>query len=185
MDQPQVVHVSRKFRVLRLDSDPKRVFEMVAHPGAAVILPLLKPEEPTGGPRVVLVENQRRAVGRRLLELPAGTLDPGESPAGCARRELVEETGYEAAEVRPLVTFYSTPGFCNEVMHLFVATGLRAGVARPEADEDLRVRVLALDDLLARIGRGEIVDGKTIAGVLYYARFAGAVAGAGPRPDGS
>ena len=92
---------------------------VVVHPGAVALLPVLDDG------RVVLIRNTRFAVGRTLWEVAAGTLEIGEEPMACAARELREETGYEAATLEPLVQFYSAPGFCTELLHVFVATGLR------------------------------------------------------------
>ncbi len=138
---------------------------IVVHPGAAVILPLLDDG------RVVLVENQRVSVGRALLELPAGTLEPPEPPIACAARELEEETGYRAARLRPLVEFLASPGICTERMHAFLAEGLAPGPQRLEPGEVCRPVVLEWDDLLGRVRDGAIEDGKTIATVLYYQAF--------------
>lgn len=138
---------------------------VIVHPGAAVVLPLLE------GGRVVLVENQRASVGRALLELPAGTLEPPEPPLACAARELEEETGYRAGRLRPLVEFLATPGICTERMHAFVADGLVAGPQRLEPGEACRPIVLEWEELLERIRRGAIEDGKTIATALYYHVF--------------
>ncbi|MCC6661274.1 MAG: NUDIX hydrolase [Phycisphaerales bacterium] len=96
--------------------------EVVRHPGAVCILPLL---DSATGPRVIMVRNMRIAAGARILELPAGTLEPMEKPEECAPRELAEETGYEAAAIRFLTKFYTSPGMSDEVMWAFIATGLR------------------------------------------------------------
>jgi ADP-ribose pyrophosphatase len=101
-----------------------------------------------------------------LWELPAGILEPGEPPKVCAARELEEETGYRAAHVEPLCRFYSTPGGTNEMLHVFLATGLTPGGSRLEADERIEVFPTPLHEALAMMARGEIVDGKTIIGLL-------------------
>jgi ADP-ribose pyrophosphatase len=116
--------------------------------------------------RVMLIRQYRYAVGESLWELPAGMLEPGELPQVCAERELEEETGYRAARIEPLCRFYSTPGATNEVLHIYLATGLTPGRARPEADERIQVIPTAWDDALAMVERGEIRDGKTIIGLL-------------------
>lgn len=169
MNEPSVLFRSRKFRVERVDvplaGGASLVFDRVVHPGAAVILPLLDER------RVVMLRNYRHSIGTELLELPAGTLDPPEAPLACALRELEEETGYRAASMTPLVSFYATPGFCTERMHVFVARGLAAGAPRPEAGELLQTEIVTLDAALNLIGGGGIIDAKTIVALLYYARF--------------
>lgn len=116
--------------------------------------------------RVLLIRQYRYAVGRDLLELPAGILEPGERPIECAARELEEETGYHAAHFKPLCRFYSTPGGTDEVLHVFVASGLTPGRPRPEADERIEIVPMAWDEALAMVMRGEICDGKSIIGLL-------------------
>jgi len=165
-----VIHTGRKFRLeQRTSTGPdgrRHTLDVVVHPGAAVILPLL----PDG--RVLLERVYRFALGRELLELPAGTVDPPESPAVCAARELEEETGYRAGRITPLLTFQSSPGFCTETLHAFVATELVAGPPRLEAGELITPAPLTLAAALDAIRTGEITDGKTIATLLYYARYA-------------
>jgi ADP-ribose pyrophosphatase len=116
--------------------------------------------------RVVLIRQYRYAVGEMIWELPAGMLEPGELPEVCAERELEEETGYHAARIEPLCRFYSTPGATDEVLHVYLATGLTPGGSRLEADERIQVTLTAWEDALAMIERGEIRDGKTIIGLL-------------------
>lgn len=133
--------------------------EVVRHPGAVLIVPLLDED------RLVLIGNFRVAVNERLWELPAGTLEPPEPPLDAARRELEEETGYRAAEVLPLGQFYTSPGFCDELMHVFTARGLEKVGQRLEAGEDIEVRIVGRDEALGMIADGSIRDGKTIAGL--------------------
>ena len=110
--------------------DGRRSFrEVVEHPGAVAILAITDDEQ------VLLVRQYRHATGEVLWEVPAGKLDMGEDPRACANRELAEETGYRAQSLEPLVSFFTSPGFANELLHVFLATGLKKGVARPEADE--------------------------------------------------
>jgi ADP-ribose pyrophosphatase len=166
-----VLHRGRKFSlevITRAGRDGRPAeWEVIRHPGAAVILPLL---EAGAGLRIVLIRNQRVAVGAAIWELPAGTLEPPEAPEACAARELVEETGYQAATILPLGRFYSTPGMTDEVMWVYWATGLRQVGQRLEADEDMTVEPLAPRRVLEMIDGGEIVDGKTIASVLLAQR---------------
>jgi ADP-ribose pyrophosphatase len=115
---------------------------------------------------VMLIRQYRYAVGETLWELPAGMLEPGELPEACAERELAEETGYRAERIEPLSRFYSTPGATNEVLHVYLATGLTPGGPRPEADERIQVIPTAWEVALAMVERGEIRDGKTIIGLL-------------------
>ena len=138
--------------------------QMVRHPGASAILPILDDG------RLVLVRNDRFAVGELMLELPAGTIDGDEDPAVCAARELREETGYEAATIEPLGRFHTTPGLTNELMHAYVARGLREVGQELEADEELSVEIHAPSAVFAMIDRGEMTDAKSILTVLLAAR---------------
>jgi len=143
--------------------------ELVVHPGAVLIIPLLSPTS------IVMIRNHRFTVGQELLELPAGTLEPPEPPVQCAARELEEETGYVAGQLEPLCEFYTSPGFTNERMYAFVATRLTATAQRLETTERIRVEPMALADALAATADGRIVDGKTIAAlhVYHYCRSRG------------
>ena len=120
--------------------------------------------------RVTLVRQYRYAVGTRVWELPAGRLDPGETPEQGARRELEEEVGLRSRFLEPLLTFWTTPGFCDEVMHLFRATGLEIVPPRPEADERIEAGLFALPELEAMIRHGEIREGKTLVALLLELR---------------
>lgn len=146
--------------VLRDESGAEFLREVVEHPGAAVVVPFL----PDG--RVVLVRQYRHAVGECLLELPAGTLEPGEDAADCARRELEEETGWRAGKVLPLASVYSSPGILNEAMRFFLARELEAGTADPDPGEEIEVVPLTVAEALRRVRSGEIRDGKTVTGLL-------------------
>lgn len=138
--------------------------EVVRHPGAVLIVPRLD------GDRLVLVRNYRVAVNARLLELPAGTLEAGETPAAAAARELEEETGYRADRIEHLVDFYTSPGFCDELMRVFTADDLAFVGQRLEPHEDIEVDVVTTADALAMIDDGRIIDGKTIAALYLWAR---------------
>jgi ADP-ribose pyrophosphatase len=136
--------------------------EVVEHaPGAAVVA-----LDADGD--VLLVRQSRPAVDARLLELPAGLVDPGESPDECAARELAEETGFTASRLEPLVRFYSSPGFCTELLHLFVASDLEPSAMPRDEEEDIEVVRLPLADAIERVLNGEISDAKTVAGLLAY-----------------
>lgn len=138
--------------------------EIVEHPGAAVILPVL----PDG--RIVLVHNNRAAVGKTLLELPAGMIEPGEEPKETARRELTEETGYAAGEIQFLFDCYSSPGFTNEKLQFFLAKELTH--ISDETDEEIQGHsILTLEELLQRIDNCNVMDAKTIIGALYLGRI--------------
>ncbi|MBI4830994.1 MAG: NUDIX hydrolase [Candidatus Lindowbacteria bacterium] len=118
---------------------------------------------------VVLIRQFRHSAGKIMWEIPAGTFEPGEEPLACAERELVEETGYRAAMMKPLGGFYTSPGFCDEFIHLFVATGLQpcaSGAQKADSDEQINVNTVAMSEALRKIESGEIVDGKTIVGLM-------------------
>ena len=139
--------------------------EVVRHPGAAVIAPL--PDEST----ILLVRQFRYALGRHLLELPAGKIDPGETPMNCAARELREETGYDAARWDFMLSVYSSPGFCDERLDLFLARELTPALdASPPADEFVAVVNLPLERALAMADDGAIADAKTVAALFWLRR---------------
>jgi ADP-ribose pyrophosphatase len=160
-------------RVVNLERDTVRfpdgsvgTLEMLRHPGASAVLPFLDdPASPD--PRVVLIRQFRHAADGFIWEIPAGRLDPGEAPEACARRELEEEAGYRARGLRALTTIYTTPGFTDERIHLFLAHDLEEGAHHREADEFMEVHRLTWSDVMARVRSGEINDGKTLAAVLY------------------
>ena len=129
--------------------------EIVEHRGGVAII--AQPSTAT----IVLVHQYRPAIGRELWEVPAGKLEAGEDPATCAVRELAEETGYRAEAMRKLWTFYTAPGFCSELLHLFVAEGLTPGPPSPEESEQIEVRVFELDEAWALVTRDELPDAKT------------------------
>jgi len=157
-------------KVLDLDVDEvlepggvKGLREVVRQRGSVAALPVLDDG------RVVLVRQYRYAVDALVWELPAGRRDPGETPEHGALRELEEEVGLRAATLEPLLTFWTTPGFCDEVMHLFRATGLTPVPPRPEADEKIEQATFTLDEAMAMLKRGEICEGKTLVALLLEA----------------
>jgi ADP-ribose pyrophosphatase len=132
---------------------------------AVVVLPLVDDQT------VVMIRNERFAVGEVLWELCAGTLEKGEEPLLCAGRELIEETGYEAGRIDKLLEFYTCPGICTERMHAFLARDLTAVGQNLEDNERIEVEVMSLARSMQMIRSGEIRDGKTIATLFYYDRF--------------
>lgn len=161
------------FRVLRdrlIEPGGKEgVRDVVRHNGSVVILALDKSRSKKD-PYIVMERQYRHAANRFLWELPAGKLDRGESPLDGARRELEEETGYRARKWKPLVEYYASPGFLGESMQIFLADGLIAGDAHPEEDEQIEIRLVRLSEILDAIDQGVILDGKTLTGVLLFAR---------------
>lgn len=138
--------------------------EVVEHPGAVVILPV------DGEGRILWIRQYRYAAGRDLLELPAGTLEPGEEPEATARREIVEEAGVRADTWQRLGGFFSAPGFCTEYLHCYLATGLTPDQADGDEDEDIVVVPMTLEESLAMVDRGELEDAKSLAALLLYLR---------------
>jgi ADP-ribose pyrophosphatase len=136
--------------------------EIVEHPGAVVIVAV------DADDNVALVRQLREATRRRLVELPAGTLEPGENPLETAKRELAEETGLSGGTWSEVTRFWTAPGFCRELMTLFYAEGVEPGEATPEADEDLELVRWPVETIEHRLG--EVEDAKTIAGLLLYLR---------------
>jgi ADP-ribose pyrophosphatase len=164
-------------RVVGLDVDTVRYpdgstgeLELIRHPGAAAVVPVAS--DPSGdNPTLLLIRQYRYATGGALWEIPAGRLAPGEDPAVCARRELLEEVGVTAGRVERLTTIWTTPGFTDERIHLFWAADLKAGVHAREEDEFIEVVPRPLSDTLAAIRSGEICDAKTVVAVLYMAGY--------------
>jgi ADP-ribose pyrophosphatase len=145
--------------------------EMIRHSGASAVLPVLDGPD-ADDPQVVLVRQYRYASGGYLYEVPAGRPDyEGEPWEACARRELREETGYEAGALRRLTSIWTTPGFTDERIHLFLATDLREGDTEYDPDEFMELVRVPLSEALRMVRDGEITDGKTICTLLYAARF--------------
>lgn len=164
-------------RVVSLDVDAVRFpdgsvgeLEMIRHPGASAVVPFLS-DPGSDDPQVLLIRQYRYAAGGYLYEVPAGRLDPGEDRRSCAARELKEETGCSATQIDYLTTIFTTPGFTDEKIHLFMATGLTAGETKHEADEFLELQPMLLSKALEMIKAGEIQDGKTVIALLFTAGF--------------
>ncbi len=181
MKVTETVYSGRVIKVLRRADQqrPDRYFEMVAHPGSAAVVAV------TEGGRLVLVNQFREAVGGFLLEIPAGKLETGEPPDGCARRELEEETGYLAGRLEEMCSMFVTPGYCDEKIHIFSASGLTPSTANPDDDEVLAPVEVDFVEALRMIDDGRIRDAKTIVGILEYVRknkwsLGGASGPAGP-----
>ncbi len=165
-------------RVVALDVDTVRYpdgstgeLEMVRHPGAAAVVPLLS--DPHGAdPTVVLLRQYRYAAGGVIWEIPAGRLaTPDEDPSACARRELHEEAGVTAGRLEALTTIWTTPGFTDEAIHLFLATDLSPAQHQREPDEFIEVVARPLSAALAMVRSGEVCDAKTVVAILYVAGF--------------
>ncbi len=141
--------------------------EIAHHPGGAVTVPVL------ADGRVILVRQLRYPIGAEVLELPAGKLSPGEEPERCAARELTEETGWVAGRLTHLTSILTTPGFCDEVLHLYLAEDLHespGGHSREPGEHSMTVEMLPIPDAIGMIDSGRITDAKTIIGLLLAAR---------------
>ena len=141
--------------------------DVVRHSGSVVILAV---DERDSQPYVLLERQYRHAAGDHLWELPAGRIDKGEKPLAAAKRELLEETGYTATRRQRILRFYASPGFVAETMNVYLARGLRAGKAQPEADELIQQRLVPLKDAVHWVMSGTILDAKTISGVLWLSQ---------------
>lgn len=166
----QLLLTADRFTVLRatmpLPSGEPFTREIISHPGAVVIVPVLDDG------RICLIRNYRIAVEQELLELPAGTLEPGQPRIENARRELTEETGYRCRSLAPLCEFLMSPGILDQRMYGFVATGLTAGDPAREFGEQITNCPVSISELDSLISSGQIVDSKTISTLLYYLRYA-------------
>ena len=166
-----------KGKIFHLDKDTVRFpdgseseFDIVRHPGAAAVVPFLS--DPEGEePQILLLRQFRYAADGYIYEIPAGRLDAGEEPKDCAVRELKEETGCTADRIEPLFTMFTTPGFTDETIHVFMATGLTHGQSAREPDEFAEVVIMRLAEALELIQQGAIPDGKTALAILFAAGF--------------
>ncbi len=166
--QGRVIHVDHD--VVRFPDGSTGVLEMVRHPGAAAIVPFV--DDPgSADPRVLLIRQFRHAADGQLWEIPAGTLAPEESPAACARRELAEEAGMEAASLTRLTAIFTTPGFTDERIHLFLATGLTPVALAREPDEFITVHEKRWSEVGRMIREGKIRDAKSLCALMYVNCF--------------
>jgi ADP-ribose pyrophosphatase len=138
--------------------------ESVIHPGAIAIIPSLSRD------KIILVNQYRYATGRALWEIPAGTINKGEQPLHCAKRELIEETGFAAKVMKKLGAFYLCPGYSSEKIHLYSASGLTKASATPDIDEDIKSKVFTRPEIIKLLKTNKIIDAKTIIGLLLWIR---------------
>lgn len=163
--RPQTLYEGKRFNVVDIEvTHPNGVFhrQLVDHPGAVVILPLVDEEH------IILIQNHRDIIQKTLWELPAGTLEVAEQPLECAYRELEEETGYAAKTVVPLLDIYSTPGFCNEILYGFVASELTYKGQNLDETETITSSILSFQEVKQMIKNKDICDAKTLCFLLYY-----------------
>ncbi|WP_164101113.1 NUDIX hydrolase [Candidatus Laterigemmans baculatus] len=163
---PEIVFHADRYsieRVRRTGNDGRvHSRDIIRHPGAVVLLPI------TSDDRVVMIRNHRVSIGETLLELPAGTIERGDSPQETAARELIEETGYRAADLQLVRKFYASPGICDEAMYLFLARGLVAGEPDREVTEQIENQLATWDEIRNWLRDGTIQDGKTLVGLMSY-----------------
>lgn len=144
----------------KLPTGKKAFFEEVEHPGAAIIVPFIKN-------KIVFIRQYRAVIGKYIWELPAGTLEPGETPFRCAKREVQEETGYAADSIRKLGYIYTTPGFCNEKIHIFRADCSRKSSLSLDENEVIKVKLFSRSETISLFSAGRINDSKTIAALSF------------------
>jgi len=163
----KTLHQSRVFTLISenitLSNGVTTDLVIIRHPGASAIIPI------TAGNRVVMIHQYRHAVGGYIWEIPAGTFNAGEAPIVCAKRELIEETGYSAGSWQKLGEIIPVPGYSDERIHMFLADDLMPAVQNLDSDEMLDVHQIRFDDAMDMIRKGEIQDSKTISG-LFMAR---------------
>ncbi len=164
LNKSDFIHQGRVFKLFRdnvtLQNGVTLDLDVIRHPGASAIVPV------THNHDIILIRQYRYAAGDFIWEIPAGTLEPGESPLVCAERELIEETGFKASEWEKLGEIIPVPGYSDERIHLFLARGLNPSRQKLDSDEILDVEILPFDDALSMIRSGKIIDGKTITGIF-------------------
>lgn len=138
--------------------------EIVEHPGTVTIIPII-------GKSIIVIKQYRHAIEKIIVELPAGTLEKGETPEECAKRELLEETGYKGSSFQKILELYPAPGYSTEVNYLYLATNLTKMKQKLEKDENITVLTLNLENVLQMIERKEIKDAKSIVGILFFKTF--------------
>ncbi|MCT4606798.1 MAG: NUDIX hydrolase [Marinisporobacter sp.] len=152
--------INLRVDTVSLPGEKEATREIVEHPGAVAVVPI------TEDNKIIMVKQFRKPVERILLEIPAGKIDKGEAPLVCAKRELKEETGYESKDIKFLFSFYTSAGFSNEVIHLYLAKDLVSGEACPDEDEYIELEYMKINELVKMIYDGKIKDSKTIMAIL-------------------
>ena len=151
---------------IEYESGNKGIREIAIHPGGAVVVPV------KDDGKIILVKQFRYPLQKKLIELPAGKLDNGEDPLLCATRELEEETGYKANEIKKLGEIYTAPGYCTEILHIYSTRGLTPGNHnREEGEHGMEILELSLNEIEEMILKGEITDAKTIVGIYFLKNF--------------
>jgi len=148
-----------------LPNGKKSTREIVEHQGATAIVAINERNE------VIMLRQYRKPVELTILEIPAGRIEAGEDVETCAQRELMEEIGYYAGKLIPLIDFYSTPGFSNEKMYIFLATQLKSKKKPADSDENIRIEEIPFEEAVEKVYSGEIVDAKTIIGLLIANQY--------------
>jgi ADP-ribose pyrophosphatase len=151
--------INLKEVIVKLPDGKTSKRELISHPGAAAIIPILP------GNKVIFVKQYRKAIEKILLEIPAGTLEKNEKPINCAKRELIEETGFKAKKIKKILDFYPAPGYTSERIHIFTATGLSHVGSNTEPDEFIKTEILTKKQIKKLYKEGKIVDSKTLIGL--------------------
>jgi len=145
--------------IVKLPNGKTSKRELISHPGAAAIIPILP------GNKIIFVKQYRKAIEKVLLEIPAGTLEKNENPINCAKRELIEETGFKAKKIKKILDFYPAAGYTSERIHIFKATGLSHVGSNTEADEFIKIEILSKKQIKKLYQERKIVDSKTLIGL--------------------